>query len=393
MQYDYEYLCQGLGHLTGLETRVYQCGKLLHHCSGNIFKPDISSLVAEAIENRQENVYYLETEELLAFGVIREISQSITIVIGPTCQVLPGENDAIAVLYKLGEPYSRLPELQTYFENMVPYPLENFLDILCFVNYSLNGDKLMASSLLGGKAPHAIEQQVANPTEQEKTYEAGIHNTYKMEREMLGYVSAGNLEAIRQFVGKPTTGRIGELASNVLRQRRNSCIVSATLISRAAVEGGLSTEVAFTLSDRYIQKAELLTSGAELAELGLEMLLDYTKRVAALKYGVDASVLADKVMRYIVSNIGRKISAVDIAKALDMNRSYLCERFKLETGQTIGECINTVHIEEAKRMLKTTTLSIAQISEYLAFSSQSYFQTVFKKSVGCTPKEYRGSVH
>lgn len=72
-----------------------------------------------------------------------------------------------------------------------------------------------------------------------------------------------------------------------------------------------------------------------------------------------------------------------------MSRTYLCDRFKLETGMTIGHFITNTKITEAKRMLTVTTLNAAQISDYLSFSSQSYFQNVFKKIVGCTPKQFR----
>jgi AraC-like DNA-binding protein len=68
----------------------------------------------------------------------------------------------------------------------------------------------------------------------------------------------------------------------------------------------------------------------------------------------------------------------------------MCERFKQDTGRTINEFITLVKVDEAKRMLRVTNNTIAQISDYLAFSSQSYFQNVFKKIEGCTPREYRG---
>jgi AraC-like DNA-binding protein len=46
-------------------------------------------------------------------------------------------------------------------------------------------------------------------------------------------------------------------------------------------------------------------------------------------------------------------------------------------------------LEEAKSLLKFTDKSISEISEYLCFSTQSYFQNVFKKKYGMTPKKYR----
>ncbi len=88
----------------------------------------------------------------------------------------------------------------------------------------------------------------------------------------------------------------------------------------------------------------------------------------------------------------QKITVKDMAESLGLNRSYLCEKFKIDTGHAIGNFIMQTKIEEAKRMLKLSTQTIANISDYLAFSSQIYFQTDFKKLEGCTPKEFRASV-
>lgn len=388
MQYDYKYLCQGLGHLTGLETRVYENGERIHHYSPYDFNPDIAGLVMNKIEDNEDNTFYIETDDLLVFGVVKSKADQKTIIIGPTSQIRPGKQETVAALYMLNEPYSRLSDLQTYFANMVPYPFETFLEILCFVNYALNEEKLSVAHLIK-KSDQLTSASSADWKEEAGEIESDPHNTFQGEQLMLSYVTAGNVEAIQAFFESPPTGRIGSIAHNELRQRKNTFICAATLISRAAIAGGMASETAFALSDRYIQKAEILRSGSDITTLNMEMLLDYTMRVEATKCGADGSDIAKSVIRYIQKNIGKKISVKEMAESLGLNRSYLCERFKMDTGATISDFIMQTKIEEAKRMLKLTNLTIAHISDYLSFSSQSYFQTVFKKIVGCTPKEYR----
>lgn len=388
MQFDYNYLCQGLGHLTGLETRVYKKRELIEHYSHYDFEPDIAGLINHKIEERQENAFYIETEDLLIFGVIKSKRDKTILIIGPTAGIRPEKQDMVSILYMLDEPYGRLPDLQEYFSSMIPYPFETFLEILCFVNYALNEEKLSVAYLI--KKSNQIIPTVWNEWENRADdMQEGPHNTYQAEKLMLSYVTTGNVDAIQSFFQKPPTGRIGSIAHNELRQRKNTFICAATLISRAAIMGGMPSEIAFALSDRYIQKAELLNNGGDITILNMEMLLDYTKRVEALKCGTESSQLAKDTMRYVLKNISSKITIIEIAEALNINRSYLCERFKQETGSTIGDFISFSKIDEAKRMLSVSNLSIAQISDYLAFSSQSYFQTVFKKIEGCTPKEYR----
>ena len=53
--------------------------------------------------------------------------------------------------------------------------------------------------------------------------------------------------------------------------------------------------------------------------------------------------------------------------------------------------IQLAKIDEAKVLLLYTKKSISEISSYLAFSSQSYFSSIFKKHTGYTPSEYQKS--
>ena len=403
MQFDYNYLCQGIGHLTGLETRLYKKGLLRERYSQFKFEPDAISLIDKELVQKliygEENAFYMETDSSLIFGVIQSKKDKTALVIGPTSQLRPEKNEASAILHMLGESYHRLPEIIEYFSYMLPYPLENFLDIICFINYAVNNEKLSVSDLIiknGLTQNFALEN---NRIEKNEIFENNRsenellpeepHNTYQAENLMLSYVTAGNVAAIHTFFKQSPTGRVGSIARNELRQRKNIFICSATLISRAAIAGGMAADISFSLSDKYIQKAELLEENNDLIALTMKMLLDYTERVETIKCGSDNSALAKKVMKYVLEHINEKIIIADMAKALRINRSYLSEQFHIDTGNTIKEFITSTKIGEAKRLLRTSSLSIAQISDCLSFSSQSYFQNVFKKLEGCTPKEYR----
>jgi hypothetical protein len=82
MQIDYNYLCHGLGHLTGLEVRIYQGDSKTEHYFNYEFKPDIVEIILPEIEIRKERVFYIETDELLVFGVIKSKNNGPTLIIG-----------------------------------------------------------------------------------------------------------------------------------------------------------------------------------------------------------------------------------------------------------------------------------------------------------------------
>lgn len=390
MDFDYEYLCQNLGHLSGLQTRVYRQRQLISSYVNIDFAPDPVSLVLDKIAAIPHDISFFDAADALFFGALQKRDEEVIIVIGPTYRTNLSKERITAIMRTLGEPQERISEFENYLRSIPAYPLENFLQILCFINYALNNEKLTIAELLArdagltipaGPAKHA--RIAASPND------LVLHNTYAMEKLVFSHVRAGQTGALREFMSQPPTGRAGNIAHDELRQLKNTFICAATLASRAAIDGGLAPETAFSLSDLYIQKVEILNNFYEITRLNIVMLFDFTSRVEELKcHGVKTKLTID-VLRHINANLDKKLTTADLAAALKINRTYLCERFHQETGVTINDFIVELKIEEAKRLLLLTDKPIAQISEYLGFSSQSYFQNVFRKMTGLTPNAFR----
>ena len=94
-------------------------------------------------------------------------------------------------------------------------------------------------------------------------------------------------------------------------------------------------------------------------------------------------------MQYISIHLSESISVQDVADHIGKSRAYTTAKFKRETGKTINEYMTDCRMREAKTLLRYTNKTIAEISDYLHFSSQPYFQRVFKKYYGITPAKYR----
>ena len=62
---------------------------------------------------------------------------------------------------------------------------------------------------------------------------------------------------------------------------------------------------------------------------------------------------------------------------------------KSELGCTFTEYVNRLRIERSCRLLRTTRLSVAEISLAVGFEDQSYFTRIFKKQLGQSPGKYR----
>lgn len=217
------------------------------------------------------------------------------------------------------------------------------------------------------------------------------HTPYSHELAVLNCVKEGNLAQLESTYKTLPQTKYGNMSDNPLRQLFYGCIANTTLITRYAIEGGLEEETAFTLSDVYIKQMENCKTLYELNLLNEKMAIDFTTRVAEAKVSKQPKYIKpiSKCIDYILRNINKKITLNDLAHEVDLTPKYLSYLFKKETGQTLSYFIEEKRICEAKNLLAYSQYSFSHISHHLAFSSQSYFISIFKKHTGITPKEYR----
>ena len=97
----------------------------------------------------------------------------------------------------------------------------------------------------------------------------------------------------------------------------------------------------------------------------------------------------DKILSYINRHYMNNITLEELAEHVHLSRHYLVHLFKKETGKTVFEYIMSTRLEQAKRMLSCTKLSIAQIACECGFESSSYFCRRFRTAFGITPKNFR----
>ena len=205
----------------------------------------------------------------------------------------------------------------------------------------------------------------------------------------MSMIRKGDTAALSEWAKNAPPVRGGVIAFDQMRQLKNMFIVSVTLASRAAIRGGMDAEDALMLSDRYIQRCELMNTAEEITNLQFYMISDYTARVERLHFGNDPSQLIAAVSNYIQHHLSEPITTERIAASLYISRTHLSARFHKETGITLSDYILKEKTEEAKRLLRYSDKSLAAISAYLGFSSQSHFSRTFRKYAGITPGEYR----
>lgn len=99
--------------------------------------------------------------------------------------------------------------------------------------------------------------------------------------------------------------------------------------------------------------------------------------------------IVDKVTTYIKENYHQQISLATVAESLHLNYYYLSTVFNNHAKESFTDYVNKIRIQKAKELLQNSHLSIAEVSEAIGYTDQSYFGKVFKKFTGTTPSTYR----
>ncbi len=219
------------------------------------------------------------------------------------------------------------------------------------------------------------------------------HNSYQIERVLYNYISTGQEEDLKAYLfSLQTLGNYSEgiMAKHPLRQQKNIFIGTVTKMGMlGAIPGGLDVEETYRLIDYYSLECEKKTSFDDILQLHYNAAMDFCTRVKAKKIpeGIPRDIAV--AISFIRNHTNEKIELPDVANHIKKSVPYLTKAFKSKLGITVGAFIRRCKLEEAKNLLTYSDMTLSEISNYLCFSSQSYFQNCFKNQYHVTPNDYR----
>ncbi len=100
-------------------------------------------------------------------------------------------------------------------------------------------------------------------------------------------------------------------------------------------------------------------------------------------------IYVDAAMRYINSNLLKKLNITEIASAVGISSVYLQKLFKIQFGKSVYEVITEKRMTQAKHLLEQTNINIAEIAKQCGFGSREQLDYAFQKSERRSPSEYR----
>lgn len=287
-------------------------------------------------------------------------------------------------------------EIEKYVPQVNP---DDYLEDILFLNHMITGvesttEQIIETNCLNHDHEGKVQKHF-NDILFENHENNVHHNPYDQEMREFGSIENGDLIQLEKSLQEDYDGTIGTLAKDPLRNLKNLGIVLVTLASRAAIRGGLSPEISFSLSDSYIQQIEECKDLALVTPLAHKAEFQYAEMVHEIKEKQKGILKKQKNPRinkckdFIFSHLHDRITLEDLAVEADCNPNYLSQLFKECEGISISGYILQEKINRAKNLLIYSDYSYIEIATYLGFSSQSHLGTQFKKHTGYTLRQYR----
>lgn len=251
------------------------------------------------------------------------------------------------------------------------------------LHYCISGEQLTVSDITFLE-PSAARAEKADIPKKDRI------KTYMAEQALMRMISEGDLnyKNILQEASLASQGvQTAEIGS--LEQIKVTQIVFISLCTRAAIQGGISPEIAYSRGDAYIQDVLDCKTMADATHIGHTMYDDFVHMVHKGRTNPNYSKYIQSCCDYIELHAEDKISLSDIAKNIGYSDYYLSRKFKEETGHSINDYIKFVKIERAKTLLLATDMSIQDICDQLNFGTRSFFAETFKEIAGIPPAAFR----
>lgn len=314
-----------------------------------------------------------------------DIDSKTSVLAGPVC-----------VMENMGEAEQWMRKAHGIADDVrIPYcDMTAFLNGILLIYYEGTGREISVEELCkyhgisGWNKEKDIEKFQKNVFRRKE--EGKLHNPYQHEQRKLKSIQEGRLKELAECQKEVYTGELGKVAENPLRQEKNISIIVIVLASRAAIRGGISAELAFSMADHDIIQIERMNDLIAIRAATMEYETEFARLVN--RQQSTTNLYVKKAEEYVYLHLHEPIHVSDIARALKIHPDYLTKVFQREKGISAHEYIQSEKMREAEKLLSYSDYSVSEIAAFLSYNSQSHFSKCFRQIYGETPAAYRRNI-
>lgn len=268
--------------------------------------------------------------------------------------------------------------------------------------YVAVGEPVERLSLLAecySKVNHLFAYRFLMPQEHIFTQELIGKNAPQEAGGRIDGIDAGRMdpELIRDFLLRGTKDEIADFVENYLSEMKEA-------MQTVMFQNYLTLHIYFvTLSyaeDLGCERDEFLrligettpesVSNAEKLPAYFSSLLEKAMTLRDRESEDQSKRILKKALSYIEENFSQEtLSLNSVAREVNVSPSYFSAIFSREKQVTFVEYVTGKRMDKAKKLLRQTQMHTGEIAQEVGYKDPHYFSFVFKKTQGCTPREYR----
>ncbi len=351
---------------------------------------DVFPDVEGALLHSGRPAVYTVSPNHAAFALIRFPDGQGYLFLGPAVPFDPIEEVVEEMIRYAGGDPARKGELSGYLHEIPKQDLQSLLAVAGYLCRTVFDFIPPEWSYMDYPLPAAEGERYLSerPTiEVEVDEESFPEQTLRFSLELTRAISHGQVDRVKTLMGQ--IFQISPLHTTIQMQTvRDSFVLSLSMASMAAMQGGFSATACTLLMQEYMRELTKPKSLRQIVSLLKTMMTDFAIRVHQSQILQPTDPVSRKICREVEEHLYEKVNPTMIAGRLGYSVPYLCSQFKSATGLTITDYIHQRKTAEAKTLLDQPGANVTDVAMRLGYSTASYFSTVFKKEAGITPVEY-----
>ena len=275
------------------------------------------------------------------------------------------------------------PKLVNYIRDIKVIPATEFFKDTLMLHYCITGVYLKPSDITFLRYNEESEDE-------KKSIRGNYADFWALENSMTNFIRNGDIHYKEKI---PSASSVLNAFQPLLDVSDSDAKTLATIFCglciRAAIDGGLSPDTAYTKSNIYLRNLSGTATVAEIMNICNNLFEDLLFQVhnheAKSIYSMEITTCID----YIETHTDDPLSIETLASRIGYSKYYLSKKFKVEVGMSVNSYIKKARIDRASYLLMSTDMDIDDISALLHFGNRNFFTKIFKEETGSTPAKFR----
>ncbi len=277
------------------------------------------------------------------------------------------------------------PKLIGYLKKIPVITATELFKYTLMLHYAINNEYLKPSDI-------SFSNVVGKDFVPDNSHKINFSEYWARENAILEMVKNGDIFYKSKITSASSMlQNLNPASDKELQEIKQYAVSFTSLCVRAAIDGGISPDTAYTRGNIYMKNLIAAKSYAEMLSVTHSVFEDFVFLVHNHQTQPSYSDTINACIDYIEAHPDEPLSIDYLADRLGYSKYYLSKKFKSETKISVNSYIKKARIQKACYLLVTSKMDIQEISDFLCFGNRNFFTKVFKEETGTSPVAFRAN--